>query len=128
MKKYYILSILSIACLTFNVQAEEENSCFADTYAERARTEMEESSYESSDEFEDLETASSCASEEEVEAEAEEKDDAEAEAEAEVLEEVEVDSDVALADAGDDAVEAAQTSASNWLETNVLRTTANLNE
>ena len=80
---------------------------------------------EDDDEEEDVKASDT---EEEVEAEAEEKDDAEAEAEAEVLEEVEVDSDVALADAGDDAVEAAQTSASNWLETNVLRTTANLNE
>jgi hypothetical protein len=71
MKKYYILSILSMACLTFNVQAEEENSCFADNYAERVRTEMEESSYESSDEFEDLETASRYFAEEEMETEAE---------------------------------------------------------
>ncbi len=72
MKKYYILSIISMACLSFTtVQANEENACFADNYAERVRSEMEESAYESSDEFEDLETASRCsAEEEEMESEA----------------------------------------------------------
>jgi hypothetical protein len=83
------------------------------------------------DEDEDEKKKKDAKSEEATEADEateEETDEAEAEAEAEILEEAEVDSDVALADAGDDAVEAARTSASNWLETNVLRTTANLNE
>ena len=83
------------------------------------------------DEDEDKKKKKDAKSEEATEADEateEETDEAETEAEAEVLEEAEVDSDVALADAGDDAAEAARTSASNWLETNVLRTTANLNE
>ena len=62
----------------------------------------------------------------EVEAEADEQDDAEAEAATEVLEEVEEEVEASLADAGDDAVNAARTSASEWLESSVLRSTANL--
>ena len=62
----------------------------------------------------------------EVEAEADEQDDAEAEAATEVLEEVEEEADASLADAGDDAVQSARASASEWLETTVLRSTANL--
>ena len=73
------------------------------------------------------------ASEEEAEAEvveeveAEETDEAEAEAETEVLEDVEEEAEASMADAGDNANEA-RTSASNWLESNVLRTTAGLQE
>jgi len=66
--------------------------------------------------------------EEADEAEAEETDEADVEAEAEVLEEVEEEAEAALADAGDDSVEELQTSASEWLESNVLRSTATLNK
>jgi hypothetical protein len=65
-------------------------------------------------------------SEVEAETQEEEADEAEAEAEAEVLEEAEEEVEAALTDAGDDAVEELSTVASEWLETNVLRTTANL--
>ncbi len=71
MKKYYILSIISMACLSFaTVQADEESACFADNYAERVQTEMEDSSYESFDEFEDSETTASCSADEEMNTEA----------------------------------------------------------
>jgi len=65
--------------------------------------------------------------EEADEAEAEETDEAETEAEAEVLEDVEEEVEAALADAGDDSEEL-QASVSDWLETNVLRSTATLNK
>lgn len=66
--------------------------------------------------------------EEADEAEAEETDEAEVEAEAEILEEVEEEAEAVLADAGDDSTEELQTSASEWLESNVLRSTATLNK
>ena len=66
--------------------------------------------------------------EEADEAEAEETDEAEVEAEAEILESVEEEVEVALADAGDDSTEELRASASEWLETNVLRSTATLNK
>ena len=66
------------------------------------------------------------ASETEAERQEEEEDEAEAEAEAEILEEAEEEVEAALTDAGDDAVEELSTAASAWLESNVLRTTANL--
>ena len=69
---------------------------------------------------------SSESDQEEVEAEADEQDDAEAEAATEVLEEVEEEAEASLADAGDDAVQSARASASEWLESSVLRSTANL--
>ena len=62
------------------------------------------------------------------EAEAEETDEAAEEAEAEILEEVEEEAEAALADAGDDSVEELRTSASDWLENNVLRSTASINK
>ena len=62
------------------------------------------------------------------EATEEEADDAEAEAEAEVLEDVEEETEPALADAGDDSTDELRASASEWLETNVLRSTATLNK
>ena len=62
------------------------------------------------------------------EATEEEADEAEGEAQAEILEEVEEEAEAALADAGDDSTEELQTSASEWLESNVLRSTANLNK
>ena len=65
---------------------------------------------------------------EEVEAEADEQDSAEAEAVTEVLDEVEEEVEASLADAGDDAVNNARASASEWLENTVLRSTANLNK
>ena len=68
------------------------------------------------------------ASESEAENQEEETDEAEAEAEAEVLEEAEEEVEATLADAGDDIVEELSTVASEWLESNVLRTTANLNK
>ena len=67
--------------------------------------------------------------EEEVEEAIEvEADEAEAEAETEVLDDVEEEVAIALADAGDDSTDELQASASEWLETNVLRSTANLNK
>ena len=50
------------------------------------------------------------------------------EAEAEILEEVEEEAEAALTDAGDDAVEELRSSASEWLEGNVLRSTASINK
>ena len=50
------------------------------------------------------------------------------EAEAEILEEVEEEAEAALADAGDDVVEELRSSASDWLESNVLRSTASINK
>jgi hypothetical protein len=66
--------------------------------------------------------------EEVTEAEAEETDEAADEAEAEVLENVEEEAEASLTDAGDDSVEELRTSASEWLESNVLRSTASLNK
>ena len=66
--------------------------------------------------------------EEADEAEAEETDEAEVEAEAEILESVEEEVEVALADAGDDSTDELRASASEWLETNVLRSTATINK
>lgn len=68
------------------------------------------------------------ASEENPEEEKDATDEAEAEAEPEVLEEVEEEAEAALTDAGDDELEDLRVSASSWLETNVLRTTANIKE
>jgi hypothetical protein len=62
------------------------------------------------------------------EATEEETDEAEAEAEAEVLEDVEEEVEAALADAGDDSSDELRASASEWLESNVLRSTATLNK
>ena len=62
------------------------------------------------------------------EAEAEETDEAAEEAEAEILEEVEEEAEAALVDSGDDSTDELRTSASNWLETNVLRSTASINK
>ena len=62
------------------------------------------------------------------EATEEETDEAEAEAEAEVLEDVEDEVEAALADAGDDSSDELRASASEWLESNVLRSTATLNK
>ena len=62
------------------------------------------------------------------EATEEETDEAEGEAEAEVLEDVEEEVEAALADAGDDSTDELRASASEWLETNVLRSTATLNK
>ena len=66
--------------------------------------------------------------EEVTEAEAEETDEAADEAEAEVLENVEEEAEASLTDAGDDSIEELRTSASAWLESNVLRSTASLNK
>jgi hypothetical protein len=66
--------------------------------------------------------------EEVLETEAEETDEAAEEAEAEILEEVEEEAEAALADAGDDVVEELRSSASDWLESNVLRSTASINK
>ena len=62
------------------------------------------------------------------EATEEETDEAEAEAEAEVLEDVDEEVEAALADAGDDSSDELRASASEWLESNVLRSTATLNK
>ncbi len=62
------------------------------------------------------------------EAEAEETDEAAEEAEAEILEEVEEEAEAALVDSGDDSTDELRASASNWLETNVLRSTASINK
>jgi len=66
--------------------------------------------------------------EEVLETEAEETDEAAEEAEAEILEEVEEEAEAALTDAGDDSVEELRASASDWLESNVLRSTASINK
>ena len=66
--------------------------------------------------------------EEVLETEAEETDEAADEAEAEILEEVEEEAEAALTDAGDDSVEELRASASDWLESNVLRSTASINK
>ena len=52
----------------------------------------------------------------------------EAEADVEALDNVEEDTDVALADAGNDEVDSARTSASSWLEKHVLHTTASIDK
>jgi len=74
------------------------------------------------------EEAEEVEAEEADEAEAEETDEAETEAEAEVLENVEEEVEAALTDAGDDSTDELRASASEWLESNVLRSTANLNK
>ena len=74
------------------------------------------------------EVAEEVEAEEVLETEAEETDEAAEEAEAEILEEVEEEAEAALADAGDDSVEELRTSASDWLESNVLRSTASINK
>ena len=80
---------------------------------------------EDEDEEEDKKDAKSS---EEAEVEAEEQDEAEIEAEAEILEEAEEEVEAALTDAGDDDVTEARAGASEWLEKNVLRTTAGIQE
>ena len=77
---------------------------------------------------EDTEAEVAEVAEEVTEAEAEETDEAADEAEAEVLENVEEEAEASLTDAGDDSVEELRTSASEWLESNVLRSTASLNK
>jgi hypothetical protein len=62
------------------------------------------------------------------EATEEEADEAEGEAQAEILEEVEEVVEAVLADAGDDSAEELRSSASEWLESNVLRSTASINK
>ena len=80
------------------------------------------------DDEEEDEEKEDAKSSEETEVEAEEQDEAEVEAEAEILEEVEEEVEATLTDAGDDSVAEARTSASDWLESNVLRTTASLQD
>ena len=80
------------------------------------------------DDDDDEEKKEDAKSSEETEVEAEEQDEAEAEAEAEILEEVEEEVEATLTDAGDDNVADARASASDWLESNVLRTTASLQD
>ena len=60
--------------------------------------------------------------------EAEEVDEAEAEASDEVLETAEEEVEAALTDAGEDSSLEARTAASDWLESNVLRSTADIQE
>ena len=74
------------------------------------------------------EVAEEVEAEEVLETEAEETDEAAEEAEAEILEEAEEEAEAALADAGDDVVEELRSSASDWLESNVLRSTASINK
>ena len=74
------------------------------------------------------EVAEEVEAEEVLETEAEETDEAAEEAEAEILEEAEEEAEAALADAGDDVVEELRYSASDWLESNVLRSTASINK
>jgi Ran GTPase-activating protein (RanGAP) involved in mRNA processing and transport len=73
-------------------------------------------------------SAEEVEAEEVLETEAEETDEAAEEAEAEILEEVEEEAEAALTDAGDDSVEELRASASDWLESNVLRSTASINK
>ena len=91
----------------------------------------EENPFVKKDEEEEKATkpkAEEVEAEEVLETEAEETDEAAEEAEAEILEEVEEEAEAALADAGDDVVEELRTSASEWLESNVLRSTASINK
>ena len=74
------------------------------------------------------EVAEEVEAEEVLETEAEEADEAAEEAEAEILDEVEEEAEAALTDAGDDSVEELRASASDWLESNVLRSTASINK
>ena len=74
------------------------------------------------------EVAEEVEAEEVLETEAEETDEAAEEAEAEILEEAEEEAEAALADAGDDVVEELRSSASDWLESNGLRSTASINK
>mgnify|MGYP003649621675 FL=1 len=60
--------------------------------------------------------------------EADEVDEAEAEASDEVLETAEEEVEAALTDAGEDSSLEAKTAASDWLESNVLRSTARIQE
>ena len=57
-----------------------------------------------------------------------EADEAEAEASDEVLETAEEEVEAALTDAGEDSSLEARTAASDWLESNVLRSTADIQE
>jgi hypothetical protein len=89
----------------------------------------EENPFEKKDEEEGGKPkAEEVEAEEVLETEAEETDEAAEEAEAEILEEVEEEAEAALADAGDDVVEELRSSASDWLESNVLRSTASINK
>jgi hypothetical protein len=65
-------------------------------------------------------------SEVEADLQTDESDEAEEGAEADILEDAEEEVEPALADGGDDALEELSSVASEWLETKVLRTTANL--
>ena len=82
-----------------------------------------------SDETDETEEASEEITEakvaEEVEADV---DEDEATAEAKDLDTVEEEEEVTMVDAGDDGLDDARTSASQWLATNVLHTTSGLNE
>ena len=60
--------------------------------------------------------------------EAPEADEAEADLSEEVLETVEEEVEAALTDAGEDSSSEARAAASEWLESNVLRSTANVQE
>ena len=89
----------------------------------------EENPFEKKDEEEGGKPkAEEVEAEEVLETEAEEIDEAAEEAEAEILEEVEEEAEAALTDAGDDSVEELRASASDWLESNVLRSTASINK
>ena len=89
----------------------------------------EENPFEKKDEEEGGKPkAEEVEAEEVLETEAEETDEAAEEAEAEILEEVEEEAEAALTDAGDDSVEELRASASDWLESNVLRSTASINK
>jgi hypothetical protein len=89
----------------------------------------EENPFEKKDEEEGGKPkAEEVEAEEVLETEAEETDEAAEEAEAEILEEVEEEAEAALTDAGDDVVEELRSSASDWLESNVLRSTASINK
>ena len=99
--------------------ADTEDAVFDEIVALLSKTKSEDAE-EVSDETTEVEA-------EDVEAEADVDED-ETTADAGDLESVEEEEEVTMVDAGDDGLNEARTSASQWLATNVLHTTAGLNE
>jgi hypothetical protein len=99
--------------------ADTEDTVFDEIVALLSKTKSEDTE-EVSDETTEVEA-------EDVEAEADVDED-ETIADAGDLESVEEEEEVTMVDAGDDGLDEARTSASQWLATNVLYTTAGLNE
>ena len=80
------------------------------------------------DEEEDEEDAGYMKKKAETETEASDETDETVDEAVEALDNAEEDTDAALADAGNDEIDTARTSASSWLEKHVLHTTASIDE